>query len=154
MVYQKQQLRYQGNLLSRETNLCLDIATGVISSFSRHKLFKAKFTWKSQYILSLDYINVQKVSQIHPLRPPAVASLTSCPTERGNSGECVSCAWSNVITHSVTPAVQRGKNGNIMARNFCFWRPYIALYVDTYCVILVCIGHKWNLSVWSYKIVR
>jgi hypothetical protein len=40
-----------------------------------------------------------------------------------------------------------GQNGNIMARNFSFWRPYIVLCVDT----LLCIGHKWNISVWSYK---
>jgi hypothetical protein len=28
-----------------------------------------------------------------------------------------------------------GQKGNIMARHFCFWRPYIALCVDTYCVL-------------------
>jgi hypothetical protein len=36
--------------------------------------------------------------------------------------------------HSVTHAV-RGAKRKLMVRKFCFWRPYIVLCVDTYCVL-------------------
>jgi hypothetical protein len=71
-------------------------------------------------------------------------SLTLRPTERGNSSECVGCAWSNVIASHMWC---RGAKRKHMDGNFCFWRPYISLFV-------VCdIVQKWNLlpMPWSYE---
>jgi hypothetical protein len=112
------------------------IATGVFSSFSRHKLFKDKFAWRSQYVLSLDYKRPKSElnSPVAPTCRNVIDVTSNC--ERGNSGECVGCAWSNIIASHMRC---RGAKRKLMVRNFCFWLPYIALCADTYCV-------------WSYEI--
>jgi hypothetical protein len=104
---------------------------------SRLSVFKDKLSWKSQYILSLDVINVQKERQIHPKRPPDVTSLTSRPTERGNSGACDGCAWSNFI---VSHLRCRGAKRKCMVWNVCSG-VHISFCVHTvYCTQVTVIG--------------
>jgi hypothetical protein len=112
---------------------------GVLSSFSKHKLLKDKFTWKYQYILSLDY----KPPKSEPNSPVAhtwrnVIDVTSNRARRLRW----MCGLCNVIA-----SLMRCRGAKLMVRNFCFWHPYIALFVDTYCVLYT----KWNISVWSYE---
>jgi hypothetical protein len=50
------------------------------------------------------------------------------------------CTWSNVIASHMRC---RGAKRKLTVQNFCFWRPYIALCVDTYCVSYT--FYKWNI---------
>jgi hypothetical protein len=109
------------------------------SSFSRHKLFKEKFTWKSQYILSLDY-----------KRPKSEPNSPIAPTWRNVTSNRVRqlrwmCGLCMNQRHSVTHVVQRGKT-ETYGPKFLF----LASIYRFVCRGILCIVHKWNLSVWSY----
>jgi hypothetical protein len=117
------------------------IAMGVFCSFSRHKLLKDKFTWKFQYILSLDY----KRPKSDP-NSPVSPYLTKRHWRHVQQSEATPVnVWA---VHEATSLHMRcrGAKQKLMVRNFCFWRPYIVLCVD-----ILCIVHKWNISVWRWE---
>jgi hypothetical protein len=114
MVYQKPQLRHQGNWLwslDFETNLC------------SLQPWQRAFSFLSVNIYCLK-INSRE-----------------SPTERGNSGECVTWAVQEATSHM---QCREAKRKQLIVRNFCFWRRFVCGYI-------LCIVHKWNLSVWSYN---
>jgi hypothetical protein len=117
------------------------IATGVFSSFSKHKLFKDKFTWVPVYTY-LWIINVQK----DPNSPvaPTWRNVIDVTSNRARQLRWM-CRLCMKQRHSVTHTVQRDK-WKLMVRNFCFWRPSFCVWIHT-----VYIVHKLNLSVRSYK---
>jgi hypothetical protein len=137
MVYQqKQQLRHQGNEF-------VLIAMGVFSSFSRHKLFKDKFTWKSQYIPSLVY----KRPKSEPNSPvvPTCRNVIDVTSNRARQLRWM-CGLCMKQRPSVTHAVQWGKTET--------YGPKFLFLASIYCFVcgyILCIVHKWRLSLWSYK---
>jgi hypothetical protein len=128
-----------------ETNLCsLQRAFSLLSACSVDKLFKDKFTWKSQYY----YLWIIKRPRSEPNSPVA-------PTWRNVTSNRVRQLWwicglcMKHICHCVTHAVQRGKT-ETYGPKFRFLAS-IVLCVDH---SILCIVHKWNLSVWhvwTYK---
>jgi hypothetical protein len=147
---QKQQLRHQGNWLSLETNLHVLIATGVFSFFSRHKLFKDKFTWKSQ--LSLDY----KRPKSEPNSPvvPTWRKVIDVTSNRARQLRWM-CGLCMKQRHSIIQKCGadngRGAKRKLMVRNFCFWRPYIVLCVDTHCVLYTNEIYRYGATRWVVK---
>jgi hypothetical protein len=110
------------------------IATGIFSSFSSQKLFKDKFTWKSQYILSLDYK--------HPNSPvaPTCRNVIDVMSNRARQLRWM-CGLCMKQHHSVTHAVQRGKT-ETYGPKFLF----LASIYRFVCGYILCIVHKWYLS--------
>jgi hypothetical protein len=64
-------------------------------------------------------------------------SLTSRPTERGNSGECVGCAWNVIASHIPCIMVQKGKM-ETYGPKFLFLAS-IYRFVCGYILCIVCI---------------
>jgi hypothetical protein len=118
---------------------------GVFSSFSRHKLLKDKFTWRSQMsiILFLDY----KHPKSEPKSPvaPTWRTVIDVTSNRARQLQWM-CGLCMKQRHSVTHAVQRGKT-ETNGLKFLF----LASIYRYVCGNILCIVHKWNLLVWSYE---
>jgi hypothetical protein len=120
------------------------IAMCVFSSFiSIHKLFKDKFTWKSQYLLSLDYKH--KKSEPNSPVAPTWRNVIDVTSNRARQLWWM-CGLCMKQRHSITHAVQRGKT-ETYGPKFLF----LASIYRFVCGYILCIVHKWNLLVWSYK---
>jgi hypothetical protein len=120
------------------------IAMGVFTSFSRHKLLKDKFTWKSQYVLSLDYERPK--SEPNSPVAPIWHNVIDVMSNRARQLLRWMCELCMKQRHSVTHAVQRSIT-ETYGPKFLF----LASIYRFECGYTLCIVHKWNLSVWSYE---
>jgi hypothetical protein len=123
------------------------VAMGVFSSFSRHKLLKDKFTWKSQYVLSLDY-----------RRPKSEPNSPVAPTWRNvTSNRARQLRWMCGLCmkqrHSVTHAVQRRKTETWSEISVSGVHISLCVWIHTvYCTQVKSIGMElrdewWNILV-------
>jgi hypothetical protein len=135
MVYQRQQLRHPRKLTISGNELVF-IAMGVFSSFSRHKLFKDKFTWKSQLILFLDYERPK--SEPNSCAVPTWRNVIDITSNRSRQLPWM-CGLCMKQRHCVTHAVQRGKT-ETYGPKFLF----LASIYRFVCGYILCIVHKWN----------